>query len=80
MIVLWRRSGIRVGVVRGVIELCALVAGIVLGGTFGIGTVAFALLIGPSVESSFFLLERSPLGQRAGVPHEGTQRSGQTRV
>ena len=62
MIVLGRRTGIRVGVVRGVIELCALIVGIVLGGTFGIGTVAFALLVGPTVEASFFLLERSPLG------------------
>ena len=64
MIVLWQRTGFRVGVVRAVIELAALVVGIVLGGTFGIGTVAFALLVGPAVESSFSLLERSPLAER----------------
>lgn len=61
MLVGTRRTGIRIGFVRGTIELCALVSGIVLGGTFGVGTVAFALLIGPVIESSFALLERSPL-------------------
>jgi uncharacterized membrane protein YczE len=55
------RTGRRVGVVRGAIELAALVVGIVLGGTFGVGTVAFALLVGPVVEASFRLLDRSPL-------------------
>ena len=39
----------------------ALAVGIALGGTFGVGTVAFALLIGPVVELGFWLLERSPL-------------------
>ena len=55
------RSGVRVGIVRGVIEVGALLTGIALGGTFGVGTVAFALLIGPVVELSFSALARSPL-------------------
>jgi uncharacterized membrane protein YczE len=42
-------------------ELCALVAGILLGGTFGVGTVLFAFLVGPIVEASFAVLERTPL-------------------
>ena len=61
MLVGARRTRFRVGVVRATIELAALAAGIALGGTFGVGTVAFALLIGPVVESSFALLARSPL-------------------
>jgi uncharacterized membrane protein YczE len=61
MLVLWRRTGIRVGAVRAAIEVSALAVGIVLGGTFGVGTVAFALLIGPCIEASFALLKRSPL-------------------
>jgi uncharacterized protein len=60
-----RLSRRRVGIVRGVLELGALGAGIVLGGTFGLGTVAFALLVGPVVESSFALLARSPLAAPA---------------
>ena len=38
-----------VGLVRTVIELTALTIGVLLGGTFGPGTIAFALLIGPAV-------------------------------
>lgn len=61
MLVGSRRTGRRVGLVRAVLEVCALAIGIALGGTFGIGTVLFAVLVGPVVESSFALLQRSPL-------------------
>lgn len=61
MLVGSRRTGRRVGLVRAVLEVCALAAGIALGGTFGVGTVLFALLVGPVVESSFALLQHSPL-------------------
>jgi uncharacterized membrane protein YczE len=61
MLVGSRRTGVRVGGVRAAIEICALAAGIALGGTFGVGTVAFALLVGPAVEGSFVLLARSRL-------------------
>jgi uncharacterized membrane protein YczE len=61
MLVGSRRTGRRVGLVRAVLEVCALAVGIALGGTFGIGTVLFALTVGPVVESSFALLQRSPL-------------------
>jgi uncharacterized protein len=46
---LHRRTGRPVALVRTLIELTALVVGVLLGGRFGIGTVAFALLIGPAV-------------------------------
>ncbi len=55
------RSGVRVGAVRATIEAGALLAGFLLGGTVGIGTVAFAALIGPTVEAAFWLLGRSRL-------------------
>ena len=61
MLVGARRTRFRVGIVRGTLELCALVAGILLGGTFGVGTVLFALLVGPIVEASFAVLARTPL-------------------
>ncbi|MFN2470624.1 MAG: YitT family protein [Gaiellaceae bacterium] len=61
MLVLSRRTGARIGLVRGLLEVSVLLAGIALGGTFGVGTIAFALLIGPIIEVSFALLERSPL-------------------
>jgi uncharacterized membrane protein YczE len=46
---LHRVTGRPVGPIRACIELSAFAAGAVLGGTFGAGTVAFALLIGPAV-------------------------------
>jgi uncharacterized protein len=46
---LHRVTGRPIGLTRGTVEVAALAAGIVLGGTFGVGTVAFALGIGPAV-------------------------------
>ena len=63
MVVGAQRTRFRIGVVRGALELSALAAGVALGGTFGVGTVAFAFGIGPSVEVSFWLLARSRLGR-----------------
>ena len=54
MVVGAERTRFRIGVVRAALELIALAVGFVLGGTVGIGTVAFALLIGPAVEGSFW--------------------------
>jgi uncharacterized membrane protein YczE len=52
------RSGVRIGAVRAALEGTALVAGVLLGGTVGVGTLLFALLIGPAVEASFWLVVR----------------------
>jgi uncharacterized membrane protein YczE len=62
MVVLGARMHRRLGIVRACIELLALGVGFVLGGTVGIGTVVFALTIGPALEAGFWLLRRSPLG------------------
>jgi uncharacterized membrane protein YczE len=55
------RTGARLGLVRAAIEATVLVAGFLMGGHVGVGTVVFAVLIGPAVESSFWLLARSAL-------------------
>ena len=68
MLVGARRTRQRVGIVRAVLELCALAVGIVLGGTFGVGTVLFAVAIGPIVEASFAVLARSPLAVPSPAP------------
>ncbi len=47
---LHRRTGVSVRGVRMGIELGAVAVGAALGGTVGIGTLAFALLIGPAVQ------------------------------
>ena len=61
MLALTLRSGWRIGIVRTVLESSAVLVGALLGGTVGIGTIAFALLIGPAVEASMWLLSRSGL-------------------
>jgi uncharacterized membrane protein YczE len=53
MLVGSRRTGVRIGIVRGTIEVAVAAVGLVLGGTVGIGTVAFAFAIGPAVELCF---------------------------
>ena len=55
------RSHVRIGVVRAALEGTVLVAGFALGGHVGIGTLAFAVLIGPSIEGSFWLVSRTRL-------------------
>ena len=65
MLVSSRRLGVRIGVARTGIEIAALVVGFLLGGTVGIGTLVFAVGIGPVVEASFWLLGRTPLAAPA---------------
>lgn len=56
MLALTRRVGGRVSVVRAAIELVVLGIGFLLGGTAGLGTLIFAVGIGPSVGVAFRLL------------------------
>ncbi len=48
---LQRVSGIPIGRVRGSIEIGVLALGWLMGGTFGVGTIIFAITIGPIVAS-----------------------------
>lgn len=52
------RTGVRVGRVRLGIEVVALSSGALLGGSLGVGTALFALLIGQSVVISLGVLAR----------------------
>ncbi len=53
MLGLARRAGGRVALVRAAIELTVLAIGFLLGGTAGLGTLVFALGIGPAVAVAF---------------------------
>jgi uncharacterized protein len=68
MVVGGERTGLRLGIVRALLELAALAAGWTLGGTIGVGTVVFALGVGPALEGGFWVLQRSGLA----VPVAGT--------
>ena len=67
MLVTAARTGVRIGIVRAALEIAVTAVGFALGGTVGIGTLAFAFGIGPAVELSFWALERSPLADPAAV-------------
>jgi uncharacterized membrane protein YczE len=64
MVAIHQRTGWPVGLARGVLECCVLIIGILLGGPVGIGTVAFALLIGPAVQIAFRVLHQTPVLRR----------------
>jgi uncharacterized membrane protein YczE len=71
---LHERTGIAVTPVRLTIEVLVLVAGWLLGGTVGLGTVMFALFIGPSVGYGLSIvgrIARSPgvVPAERGQPH-----------
>jgi uncharacterized membrane protein YczE len=53
---LHRQTGIGIATVRTTIEVCALALGIALGGHAGLGTVAFAILVGYALAAIFRIL------------------------
>jgi len=63
MLGLHRRTGVSVRLARTALEVSVVVAGALLGGTAGIGTLAFAVLIGPAVQASLRLLRSAPAAQ-----------------
>ena len=66
MMMLSRRTGKRIGVVRAALEVTVLLTGLALGGIAGIGTLALALLVGPVVELAFWTVVKLGLA-RPGV-------------
>lgn len=61
MVAIHTRTGWSVGTSRAALELAVLVVGVLLGGPVGIGTLAFALGIGPAVQLAFRVLRQSPV-------------------
>lgn len=58
MMGLVRRTGRSIRLVRTLLELTALLLGWLLGGTVGIGTLAFAFGVGPVIQTTLRLLQR----------------------
>lgn len=67
-----RRSGYSVRLVRTCIEVTVLVLGLLMGGSVGVGTVAYALGIGPLVQLflPLFTVPRRETGTAAPAGHE----------
>jgi uncharacterized membrane protein YczE len=60
MLAIHRTTGVSIRLARGAIEVIVVLIGWLLGGPLGIGTVVFALLIGPSVQWAFKLFKVQP--------------------
>lgn len=71
MVALTRKTGLPIGVCRGIIELIAALGGWKLGGMLGMGTIISAILIGFCVQATFKLLNFDA----AQVKHETLNRT-----
>ncbi|HEX5836679.1 MAG TPA: hypothetical protein VFY26_02530 [Anaerolineales bacterium] len=60
MLAIHRTTGVSIRLARGAIEVIVVLIGWLLGGPLGLGTVVFALLIGPSVQWAFKLFKVRP--------------------
>jgi uncharacterized protein len=67
MLAVARRMRWRIGVARAVIEGSAFLAGVLLGGSWGLGTILFALGIGPSVDAWFRIFKMDRAGRKRRV-------------
>jgi uncharacterized membrane protein YczE len=68
MLAIKRTTGISIRVARAIIEVTVVTIGWLLGGPVGIGTLVYALLVGPSVQWGFKLFNVHPHGPEALVP------------
>jgi uncharacterized protein len=72
MLALAARTGLPVGLIRGLLEGSVLGVGWLLGGVVGVGTVLFALGVGPAVQLAFRVLQvdvaREPNRRRGREP------------
>ncbi|GBD16751.1 hypothetical protein HRbin26_01654 [bacterium HR26] len=76
-----RRTGWPIGLTRWLLETTVLGIGILLGGSFGVGTILAALLIGPAVGLGFRLFRLEPGGESTGERQIGhTESSEWTRA
>jgi uncharacterized membrane protein YczE len=60
MLAIHRTTGVSIRLARAAIEVIVVLIGWLLGGPLGLGTVLFALLIGPSVQWAFKLFKVQP--------------------
>jgi len=68
MVAIHARTGWRVGTCRALLECSVLVLGVLLGGPVGVGTLLFALGIGPAVQLAFTVLRQTPSAPPPPVP------------
>lgn len=70
MLAIKRTTGVSIRVSRAIIEVTVVTIGFLLGGPAGLGTVAYALLIGPSVQWGFKIFKVQPHKENEEVKEE----------
>lgn len=60
MVLLNRKSGIKVGVVRSLIEVTVTLLGVLMGGLFGWGTIFAAVVVGVALQTVFRIFKFDP--------------------
>ncbi len=75
MLALTEITRLPVHVNRWMIEVVVVIVGIILGGAFGVGTIIFALLVGPSVGFGFRLFGLSTRSGKNSIPKRRTSRA-----
>lgn len=60
MIALHKKTGKSIGMLRAIMEMCAVIAGYLLGGTFGIGTIIVAFCFGYLLDIVFKIFKFDP--------------------
>jgi uncharacterized membrane protein YczE len=65
MLALTRMTGWPVGINRWAIEAGVVIVGALFGGAFGVGTILFAILVGPSTDFGFRLFGLTPRKKRS---------------
>jgi uncharacterized membrane protein YczE len=68
MLAIKRITGISIRAARAIIEVTVVTIGWLLGGPAGIGTLIFAILVGPSVQLGFKMFNVHPHGPEALIP------------
>ena len=68
MLAIKRTTGLSLRLARGIIEVIVVTIGWLLNGPVGIGTLVFALFIGPAVQWGFKLFNVHPHGPEADIP------------
>ena len=68
MLAIKRTTGMSLRLARAIIEVTVVTIGFLLGGPAGIGTLVFAILVGPSVQWGFKLFNVHPHGPEVLVP------------
>lgn len=68
MLAIKRTTGVSIRTARAIIEVTVVTIGWLLGGPAGVGTLIFALFVGPSVQFGFRLFNVHPHGPEALIP------------